>query len=287
VAAVLAAAWGGAAPAGAVDRPKATESTTAWAPGVPAARAYARRRAGVVTFAIRAPRRATGFRSLRRSRSASVAKAMLMAAYLNRGEVRGRALTPGERALLGPMIRFSDNVAANRISQQVGVDGLARLARAAKMRAFTASRVWGGSQINAADQARFFERIDARIGPRHRAYGMRLLRSVVSSQRWGIARARPRGWTLYLKGGWYPGPSALDHQVALLRRGTRRVSLAILISGSPSSAYANETLRGVALRLLRGINDHPKAKVVLPEPRPKPKPEPAGVARWLDLGVLL
>jgi len=68
---------------------------------------------------------------------------------------------------------------------------------------------------------------------------------------------------------------------------TRRVSLAILISGSPSSAYANETLRGVALRLLRGINDHPKVKVVLPEPRPKPKPAPVGVARWLDLGVLL
>jgi hypothetical protein len=70
---------------------------------------------------------------------------------------------------------------------------------------------------------------------------------------WGIARERPRGWALYFKGGWGSGTGWVDHQVALLRRGRRRLSVAILITSSPSHAYGNETLRGVATRLLRGL----------------------------------
>jgi hypothetical protein len=36
-----------------------------------------------------------------------------------------------------------------------------------------------------ADQTRFFLHIDRRIPVRHRRYAMRLLRSIVPSQRWG------------------------------------------------------------------------------------------------------
>lgn len=247
--------------------------TPTWEPGVPAARAYAKRRAGVVSFAVRTRGVATGFRSLRPARSASVVKAMLLVAYLNRPGVRGRALTEEDRALLRPMIRYSDNVAANRVSALVGLDGLARLGRRAKMRAFVPSLIWGASQITAGDQARFFEHIDARIARRHRAYAMGLLRSVVPSQRWGIARVKPPKWTLYFKGGWYPGVNAVDHQAALLERGSRRVAVAILISGSPSQTYAHETLRGVSLRLLRGIDDL-EAKA----PSAPPPAEPAEAA---------
>ena len=82
---------------------------------------------------------------------------------------------------------------------------------------------------------------------------MHLLGSIVPSQRWGIARVRPRGWALYFKGGWGSGTGWADQQVALLRRGRRRVSVAILITSSPSHAYGNEPLRGVAARLLRGL----------------------------------
>jgi hypothetical protein len=41
--------------------------------------------------------------------------------------------------------------------------------------------------------------------------------------------------------------------VALLRRGRRRLAVAILITSSPSHAYGKETLRGIAARLLRGL----------------------------------
>ena len=73
---------------------------------------------------------------------------------------------------------------------------------------------------------------------------MRLLGSVVRSQRWGIARVRPPGWALYFKGGWGSGSGAVDHQVALLRRGGRRLAVAIMTTSSPSHEYAQGDARG-------------------------------------------
>jgi hypothetical protein len=82
---------------------------------------------------------------------------------------------------------------------------------------------------------------------------MRLLNSIVPSQRWGIARARPPGWALYFKGGWGDGDGDVDHQAALLQRGEQRVAVAIMTTANPSHAYGKETLRGVAVRLLRDL----------------------------------
>ena len=65
---------------------------------------------------------------------------MLLVAYLRRAEVRDRALRPSERALLGPMIRRSDNAAASQVCHIVGTAGLGRLARRAHTRRFHATR---------------------------------------------------------------------------------------------------------------------------------------------------
>ena len=67
----------------------------------------------------------------------------------------------------------------------------------------------------------------------------------------GVARARPRGWQLYFKGGWGAGTDLIEHQVALLRSGAHRVAVAVLTSGNPDRAYGEQTLRGVFARLLR------------------------------------
>jgi beta-lactamase class A len=206
-----------------------------------------------VSFGVRTGRGLRGVGVERTVPSASVVKAMLLVAYLRRPDVRGRRLRPDERALLGPMIRRSDNAAASRVCNLVGTGGLARLARRAHMRRFHATRPWGLTTIDVADQTRFFLHIDRRLPRRHRRYGLRLLGSIVPSQRWGLGRVRPHGWALYFKGGWGSGTGWVDHQVALLRRGRRRLSVAILITSSPSHAYGTETLRGVAARLLRGL----------------------------------
>ncbi len=231
----------------------APATAAAWRPDVREARAYAEGRLGTISFAVRTERRLYGVDVRRGVPCASVIKAMLLVAYLRADGVRDRSLRPADRELLAPMVRWSDDAAAARVRDIVGNDGLVRLAHRVGMRAFVPAAVWGMSSIDAADQARFFLRIDRFVPPRHRATALRLLGSIVPSQRWGLARVRPHGWALYFKGGWGSGSGAVDHQVALLRRGRRRVAVAILTTGNPSHAYATQTLRGVAARLVTGL----------------------------------
>jgi len=217
---------------------------------VRAAKIYASRRAGVVSFALRTERRLYGFRARRTVASASVVKAMLMVTYLNSKPVRRRPLSRVDRNLIGPMIRRSDNGRATLVRNLVGNEALRRLARRVGMRDFETAASWGETRITAADQTKLFLRLDRFVVRRHRRTALKLLGSIVPAQRWGLARATPPGWTLYFKGGWVEG---IEHQVGLLRRGGRRLAVAVLTTGSPRSAYGRETQRGVARRLLRPL----------------------------------
>ncbi len=225
-----------------------------WSPHLRAAESYAGARVGLVRISVRARHRAWGWRATLGAPSASVLKAMLLVAYLDDPRVRGRALTSADRALISPMIRWSDNAAASAVLAFVGPAGVDGVARRAHMRRFAlAPVIWGDSRIDADDQTRFFRFVDRRIVARHRAEGMHLLATVVPPQRWGIGRVPLPGWRTYFKGGWGSGSGAVEHQVALLRRGSQRVAAAVLITGSPSHAYATQTLQGVFARLLRGL----------------------------------
>jgi beta-lactamase class A len=221
-------------------------------PDVEAARTYADGRPGTVAFAARAESRFWGSDPDRAFPSASVLKAMLLVAYAR--DARDRPLSARERALLGPMIRRSDNPAANVIFTRVGPAGLTRLARTAGMTRFRpATPVWGHSPLTARDATRFCLRLETLLPPRHRAYALRLLRQIVPSQRWGVGRLRLPGWRVYFKGGWGSGSGAVDHQVALLARGEERIAVAVFTAANGSHAAGKRTLEGVFRRLLKGL----------------------------------
>ena len=210
----------------------APEASATWHPNVAAARAYAQRRQGEISFAVRTPARSWSWHGTRGVRSASVIKAMLLVAYLDDPRVRDRPLRAADRRLIDPMIRRSDNDAASAVLAFVGPARVRAVARAAGMRRFVLDPdIWGASRIDAADQARFFLRIDRRIAARHRGTAMWLLRSVVPSQRWGIGQLHLSGWRVYFKGGWGSGSGAVEHQVTLLRASTRRVAVAVTTTG--------------------------------------------------------
>jgi hypothetical protein len=225
-----------------------------WQKRVRDAASFLGSRTGTASFAVVDERRRIhGRRTQVAYSSASLVKAMLLVAYLNRRGVRHRRLRDAERGLLGPMIRVSDNDAASAIYEQVGAGGLVRLARRSGMRRFTPNPVWGGCQVTARDQTRFFARIRALLPKRHRKYGLGLLRQIVSYQRWGIPQGAPAGWRLYFKGGWFRDDDGWRvHQAALLRRHNRKISIAVLTRGSSSLEYGAATIAGVTARLLHG-----------------------------------
>jgi beta-lactamase family protein len=226
-----------------------------WDERVRAAASWAGARQGAVYFAVTDEGGTLrGRRVARVTRSASLLKPMLLVAYLRRESVRHRALTDRDRRLLGPMIRRSANGRVAELIRRVGEGALDRLAHRAGMQKFELHLpAWGQSEITASDQARFFRAIDSYVPERHRAYAMRLLASIVRSQRWGIPAVTPEGWRIYFKGGWSDGTGRVTHQVALLRRGDVRISLAVVTQWNPNQAYGERTIRGVARRLLRGL----------------------------------
>jgi beta-lactamase class A len=247
--ATIALVWAATAPSAAAGAP------ASWPERVAAAERYAQARQGTVSFAVIDESGHLYGRGLSvRSPSMSLLKVMLMAAYLRRPSIAGRPLTRADRKLLTPMIRWSDNVTAERVLAFVGRAGLEAVARDAGMRHFAYRRSpWGLSTTTAADQVRLWANLDRVVPARHLGFALRLLGNVVPSQRWGIPAAAPPGWRVFFKGGWGSGTGRLAGQSALLERDGSRIVMSVLAQHSPNHDYGTTTVRGVATRLLRGV----------------------------------
>jgi hypothetical protein len=222
---------------------------------IAAARAYVASRDAEVSFAV--ADESGGVRGLQQSRkfaSASLTKAMILVAELDRLAEEDEELATGELASLGYMIRLSDNGSAEDIYRRVGDDRLRALADRAGMRDFEISGDWANATLTAADQARFFLSIDRLVAPRFRAVARELLSTVSEAHSWGIPRAaRPR-WSVFFKGGWRPdGDGSIVHQGALLEAGSERLAIAVLSDGNHDETYGHETAHGVARILLEPL----------------------------------
>ena len=189
--------------------------------------------------------------------SASASKALLLAAELHRLRTEKGSLDEGTRALLEPMITYSDNDAAGAVYARVGDAGLEGVAERAGMRSFGMDPgFWGGAQLTAADLARFYWRLERNFPGRYRAYGMRLLAHITETQRWGIPAAAGEDWRVWFKGGWRPAgqegtTGAVTHQGALLvHRGGERLALAVLTNEVPGTGGGYTAIEGVTDRLL-------------------------------------
>lgn len=216
------------------------------------ARVFASSRSGAVSFAVvDTSGRIRCYRCHVRYVSASVVKAMLLVAYLNRLAEDHEPLTSSHYAILAAMIGVSDNSSATDIYRRVGDARLYRLANRANMSGFDVSGDWGTAKITAADQARFFSRIGELTPAGYRGYVRKLLSSVVPAQAWGIPEVSRPKWKTFFKGGWRETTRGnLVHQVARLERGRLSVTIAVLTDGNPGDAYGRATIRGVAARLL-------------------------------------
>jgi hypothetical protein len=208
-------------------------------------------RAGATAFAVvDSQGHLSGARLHEHFRTASVAKAMMLVAYLRMLSAQHRVLNAGDRSLLYPMIHVSDNNAASAVLAIVGGGALDRVAREAGMSDYAPGFGWWGfTQTSAADQARFFSLLAQLIPGQFYGYARRLLMGIEPSQSWGIpAVARPR-WQVLFKGGWLPMERVFN-QVARLERPGVTFTIAVLTSEEPSMGYGEQTIEGVAGALL-------------------------------------
>jgi hypothetical protein len=222
-------------------------------PDMRAAIAYAHTRFGDIAFAVRTAGHFYGYRPDHVEWSASMVKSMMLVAYLDEPWVADRTLNGHDGSLLWPMITQSNNYAADQVYEIIGPGALYALAARVGMQSFSTQSVWGDTHVTARGLTKFFLHIDSYVVPRHRGYAMAALSKIEPSERWGVGEVAPRGWKLYFKGGWGYGTGLIDSQVALLRRGCSRVSVAVLTMYDGSHAYGKATLRGLFVRLLRGM----------------------------------
>jgi hypothetical protein len=178
--------------------------------------------------------------------SASLAKAMLLVAYLRK--------QPHPAALDGTattMIEKSDNPNAFTIQGAVGMSGLRSVARLAHMQDFQAGSSWIDCKLSAADQARFFYDYLTYVPASRRSFARQLLNGVIPIQRWGIpAAAGPDGWTTYFKGGWLGEDNKLMLQAAWAEKDGVKWSLAVMTDENPTKSYGWDTQKGFTGLLL-------------------------------------
>jgi beta-lactamase class A len=241
------------------DRPTRIWPRVAYPPpaSVRRAREFAARWGDVSFAVIDGSSGLRGYGETRPFSSASASKALLLAAQLRALQREKEPLDSGTRALLEPMIIYSDNDAASAIYARVGDAGLEEVADRAGMRNFEVDPgFWGGAQITAADMARFYFRLERNLGRRYRDYGLRLLAGITPGQRWGIPAAAGRSWRVWFKGGWRPSgeegtTGAVTHQAALLvHKGGQRLGIAVLSSEPPGAGAGYDAIEGITARLL-------------------------------------
>ena len=207
---------------------------------------------GAVSFAvIGADGRVHGYREHATYYSASIVKAMLLAAETRRLHAAGAPLDDATESALRAMITVSDNDAASAIFDRVGPEGLDSVAERAGMTDFSVDYAWGFSRVSAADMALFFHGLDRAFPAEHRKFAKGLLGSIVEDQAWGLPDAVPAGWSVRFKGGWRPDDTGqLTHQAAELKRGGRELAIAVLTDGLPSFEEGVGMIEGLGKTLV-------------------------------------
>jgi beta-lactamase family protein len=221
------------------------------AAAIAAAARFLDARAGRTSFAVvDNTGRLVGLRVREHFATASIVKVMMLVAYLRTLEDRHSGLARSDTSLLYPMIHESNNNAASAVLARVGAGALARVARDAGMDDYALGAGWWAfAQTSSADQARLMFALPRLIPPRFYGYARYLLSSIEPSQSWGVPPvARPR-WQVFFKTGWLPEEGVVTEVARVEGKGVT-FAVAVLSSGEPSMAYGEQTIEGVAARLL-------------------------------------
>ena len=139
---------------------------------------------------------------------ASTVKVDILVATFLRAADAGRGLTAGEKSLASVMIRNSDNAAASTLFRAAGrAPGMAKAYQRMGMTATKAPSAWGLTTTTPGDRLVVLEALARGGGALTAEAGaeiLALMRSVTTSQRWGVGGVARAGETVAVKNGWLP-----------------------------------------------------------------------------------
>lgn len=185
--------------------------------------------------------------------SASVVKVTVLATLLWDAKKNNRYLTDREVSLAKAMITKSDNAATSTLWKQLGLTKIKGFLAAAGMTQTKpgANGYWGLTQITVTDEQKLLKLITAKnsvLSDNSRAYILKLMGQVVSSQRWGTPYGVPSGVSVAVKNGWLQRSTNgwRVHSVGAFKGGGHDYMITVLSHGNSTMNYGISTIQGVA-----------------------------------------
>jgi hypothetical protein len=207
--------------------------------------------------------------------SASIVKVTILAAVLRKALDQHRYLTSTEAAQLRTMITRSDNKAASALRAKLGHSYLQHFLNLAGMRqtVLGPGGYWGLTQVTAHDETlllRLLLTANTVLTGNSRAYALRLMAQVISSQRWGVPAGAPRSVTVHVKNGWLPRATHgwRINSIGGFTWSKGWYSIVVLSMDNPTMSYGITTVEAIARVIHRDLN--PTAKTVIAPSAPNP-----------------
>jgi hypothetical protein len=183
--------------------------------------------------------------------TASIIKVSILEALVLRAQEAGRGLTSDEYATAKKMISVSDNDAATKLWKANGSQaGMKAFFSRIGATSTTANVQWGLTQTTAADQVAIvglYAYANDILTDKSRQVIQDLMKTVVSSQHWGVSAGVDGGSSVQLKNGWLPRNGKWDiNSIGHVDVNGHDYVVAILSKGSASQAYGIATVEGLS-----------------------------------------
>ncbi|MEV6247833.1 serine hydrolase [Streptomyces sp. NPDC051742] len=192
--------------------------------------------------------------------SASVVKVTVLATLLWDAKKTNRYLTSRESSLATAMITKSDNAATTSLWNQLGVTKVKGFLAAAGMTRTVpgSGGYWGLTQINVTDEQRLLSLVTARnsvLSDNSRAYILKLMGNVITSQKWGTPAGAPSSVSVHVKNGWLQRATRgwRVHSIGTFKGGGHDYTISVLTDGNSTMNYGVNTIQAVARVIHRDL----------------------------------
>ncbi|MCX4823249.1 class A beta-lactamase-related serine hydrolase [Streptomyces sp. NBC_01142] len=214
--------------------------------------------------------------------SASVVKTTVLAALLWDAKKTDRKLTKRESDLATAMITKSDNASTSTLWKQLGPTKVKGFLKAAGMTQTVpgSGGYWGLTQITVRDEQKLLGLITAKnavLSDNARAYILKLMGKVISSQRWGTPAGAPATATIHVKNGWLSRATHgwRVHSIGAFTGTKHDYRVTVLTHGNKTMNDGVNTIQAVARAIHKDLNPAAPAKTSFVPPATPKEEHPA------------